>query len=125
MTVLNRRNAPLLNSGIYKPRKEWIEPVPENCRAFQKFLTERWADYPDALPTKLAAEWIGCAAQRVGDWMRKGVLTGVTIAGVKYCGKKGFIEYCALPGMLVRPGASTYRALIIFFLHTAKKKYKL
>lgn len=49
------------NSSIYTPRKRLIEPTPENCAAFQKFLTKQWADYPGALPTKLAAALIGCA----------------------------------------------------------------
>lgn len=105
------------NSGIYKPRKKLIEPTPENCRALQKFLTERWADYPDALPTKLAAELIGCAPQRVGDWMRKGVISSVNISGVRYCGKVEFIAYCASPEMLVRPGASAYLKLLKEFAH--------
>jgi len=105
------------NSGIYKPRKKLIEPTPQNCMAFQKFLTEKWVDQPDALPTKLAAELIGCAPQRVGDWMRKGVITSISICGVRYCSKADFILHCASPELLVRPGSSIYRALIIEFLH--------
>lgn len=108
------------NSGIYTPRKKLIEPTPENCMAFQKFLTERWADYPDALPTKLAAELIGCAPQRVGDWMRKGVISSVSIGGVRYCGKDEFIAYCASPNMLKKPGAAAYRALIMELLRSRK-----
>lgn len=104
------------NSGIYTPRKKLIEPTPENCLAFQKFLTEQWADYPDALPTKLAAELIGCAPQRVGDWMRKGVISSVSVGGVRYCSKMEFIAYCASPEMLKRPGAARYRELILAFL---------
>ena len=104
------------NSGIYKPRKKLIDPTPENCRAFQKFLTERWADFPDALPTKLAAELIGCAPQRVGDWMRKGVISSVSIGGARYCSKAEFIAYCASPEMLRRPEAARYRALIMEFV---------
>ena len=113
------------SSGVYKPGKKLIEPMPENCLAFQKFLTERWADYPDALPTKLAAELIGCAPQRVGDWMRKGVIRSVCIYGVRYCSKVEFISNCASPKMLIRPGASTYRTLIIDFLPTVKRQFKL
>ena len=104
------------NSGIYKPRKKLIEPTPENCRAFQKFLTERWADYPDALPTKLAAELIGCVTQKVGDWMRRGVISSVSIGGVRYCSKAEFIAYCASQNMLRKPGAARYRELIMEFL---------
>ena len=104
------------NSDIYKPRKKLIEPTPENCAAFQDFLTMKWADYPDALPTKLAAELIGCAPQRVGDWMRKGVISSVSISGVRYCGKAEFIAYCASPEMLRKPGVEKYRELIAEFL---------
>lgn len=106
------------NSGIYTPRKKLIEPTPENCRAFQKFLTEQWADYPDALPTRLAAELVGCATQRVGDWMRKGVISSVCICGVRYCSKGEFIAYCASPEMLKRPGTERYRDLIKEFFST-------
>ena len=104
------------NSGIYKPRKKLIEPTPENCAAFQDFLTMKWADYPDALPTKLAAELIGCAPQRVGDWMRKGVVSSVSVGGMRYCGKAEFIAYCASPEMLRKPGVEKYRELIAEFL---------
>ena len=104
------------NSGIYKPRKKLIEPTAENCAAFQDFLTMKWADYPDALPTKLAAELIGCAPQRVGDWMRKGVISSVSVGGMRYCGKAEFIAYCASPEMLRKPGVEKYRELIAEFL---------
>ncbi len=104
------------NSGIYTPRKKLIEPTPENCAAFRDFLAERWADFPDALSTKLAAELIGCAPQRVGDWMRKGVISSVSIGGVRYCSKVEFIAYCASQNMLRKPGAARYRELIMEFL---------
>ena len=105
------------NSDIYKPRKKLIEPTPENCAAFQDFLTMKWADYPDALPTKLAAELIGCAPQRVGDWMRKGVISSVSVGGMRYCGKAEFIAYCASPEMSRKPGVEKYRELIAEFLY--------
>lgn len=104
------------NSGIYKPRKKLIESTPENCAAFRKFLTERWDNFPDALPTKLAAELIGCAPQRVGDWMRKGVISSVSIGGARYCSKAEFIAYRASQNMLRKPGAARYRELIMEFL---------
>ena len=97
------------NSGIYKPRKKLIDPTPENCRAFH---------FPDALPTKLAAELIGCAPQRVGDWMRKGVISSVSIGGARYCSKAEFIAYCASPEMLRRPGAERYRGLIMEYVYS-------
>ena len=113
------------NSGIYKPRKKLIEPTAENRHAFERFLAKKWANQPDALPAKLAAELIGCAPQRVGDWMRKGVITSISICGIRYCSKAEFIMHCASPAMLVRPGSSIYRALIIEFLHVINGEVKL
>lgn len=109
------------NSGIYKPRKKLIEPTAENSHAFERFLAKKWADKPDALPTKMAAELIGCAPQRVGDWMRKGVITSISICGIRYCSKAEFILHCASPAMLTRPGSSIFRALIIEFRHEIKR----
>lgn len=106
------------SSHIYRPRKKLIEPTPENCRAFQKFLTERWADYPDALPTRLAAELIGCAPQRVGAWMRKGAISSTIICGVRYCSKTEFIMHCTSPDIMLRPGVSIYRDLILELLNS-------
>ena len=69
---------------------------------------------------KLAAELIGCATQRVGDWMRKGVISSVSVGGVRYCSKMEFIAYCASQNMLRKPGAARYRELIMEFLCTHK-----
>lgn len=80
-------------------------------------MTMKWADYPDALPTKLAAELIGCTPQRVGDWMRKGVISSVSVGGMRCCGKAEFIAYCASPEMSRKPGVEKYRELIAEFLY--------
>lgn len=66
---------------------------------------------------KLDAELIGCATQRVGDWMRKGVISSVSIGGVRYCSKMEFIAYCASPEVLKRPGggkvSGTYHGVFV------------
>ena len=72
-----------------------LEPTPENCKAFAEYLTELWADLPDALPTKTAASLVGYGFQRVQECVREGLIVGVTIGNVRYCTKESFIEYVA------------------------------
>ena len=95
---------------------EQSDPSQVIIRTEDVLNSDEWADYPDALPTKLAAELIGCAPQRVGDWMRKGVISSVSVGGMRYCGKAEFIAYCASPEMLRKPGVEKYRELIAEFL---------
>ena len=78
-----------------KPIPPLLEPTPENCKAFAEYLTELWADLPDALSTKTAASLVGYSFQRVQECVREGLILGVTIGNVRYCTKESFIEYVA------------------------------
>ena len=78
-----------------KPIPPLLEPTPENCKAFAEYLTELWADLPDALPTRIAASLVGYSFQRVQECVREGLIVGVAIGNVRYCAKESFIEYVA------------------------------
>ena len=78
-----------------KPVAPLLEPTPENCKAFAEYLTELWADLPDALSTKTAASLVGYSFQRVQECVREGLIFGMTIGNVRYCTKDSFIEYVA------------------------------
>ena len=79
------------------PKKRPLEPTPENCEAFRKYLTKLWADLPDALPTKQAADLIGICPQRLHDLVKKGNLHGAKVGFVQVIVKDELIEYVASP----------------------------
>ena len=86
-----------------KPVAPLLEPTPENCKAFAEYLTELWADLPDALPTKTAASLVGYSFQRVQEYVKEGLIVGVTIGNVRYCTKESFIEYIASAERVAMP----------------------
>lgn len=103
-------------NGMFSNRTEWhprplIEVTEENCNAFRLWLEKEWAGLPDALPTKTAAELIGCRSQRIYELIKKNVLHGIKINAVQYIPKTEFISYVASPEKLSKPTSDAYREL--------------
>lgn len=43
-----------------RPKREPVfQPTPENCQRFRRWLAQRWANEPDALPIQRAAQLLG------------------------------------------------------------------
>ena len=104
-------------NGMFSNRTEWhprplIEVTEENCEAFRLWLEKEWAELPDALPTKQAAELIGCSPQRIYELINKNLLHGIKIGAVQYIPKSEFISYAASPEKLSKPTSDAYRELI-------------
>lgn len=104
-------------NGLFSNRTEWrprplIEVTEENCEAFRLWLEKEWAELPDALPTKTAAELVGCQPQRIYELIKENVLHGIKIGAVQYIPKTEFISYAASPEKLAKPISDVYRELI-------------
>ena len=104
------------------PKKRALEPTPENCEAFRKYLTKLWADLPDALPTKQAADLIGICPQRLQDLVKKGNLHGVTVGAVQVIVKEELIAHVTSPEMVVKIGSGENKRLIDSCIEQAKQK---
>ena len=89
-----------------------LVPTPKNCKAFQKYLTELWVDFPDALPSRQAAQLIGLLPQRVHELVRSKKLHGIKIGAVQFVAKEEFISYAASPKMVAKAWPEEYRKII-------------
>ena len=95
--------------------KSMLEPTKENCEAFRQYLTERWASYPDAIPTLEAAELIGIQPQRINEMVRENAFHGVTIGRTQYIAKEELILYAASPARIAKATPGRYKQLLRHF----------
>ncbi len=108
-------------NGMFSNCTEWhprplIEVTEESCNAFRLWLEKEWAELPDALPAKMAAELIGCRSQGIYELIKKNVLHGAKIGAVQYISKTEFIFYAASPERLAKLKGDAYRKLVREFM---------
>lgn len=88
-------------SGIFSSRvgtkiKEAPKPLtPEEREKIIKKLQKEWKNYPDALPSKTAAELLGLSLQQIYRLISNNELHAVKIGGVQLVSKEDAIEYIA------------------------------
>ena len=81
-----------------KPKPEPVlKPTQKNCRLFKKWLTQRWADEPDALPTQRAAQLLGRNPQTLHRWIKEGSLQAVQVGRNQLCSKEELLAFLATP----------------------------
>lgn len=115
-------------SGVFTSRKCGKKPLmfeatEANCAAFCAYLTEKWADFPDALPTQQAAALVGCQPQKLHKAVADSQLHGVKIGSVQYIVKEEFITYIAAPVRLSAATSETLRIMIMEFKKRQKRKH--
>lgn len=87
----------------HRPKRPILEPTEENCRGFEAFLTDLWAELPDALPTLTASNLTGHAHQRIRELVKENILHGVKVGSVQYIVKDEFIAYLSSSEKLSKP----------------------
>ena len=96
----------------HRPKRPTLKPTEENCREFEAFLTDLWAELPDALPATEAATLVGYAPQRIRELIKENVLHGVKVGAVQYIVKNEFIAYLSFAEKLSKPITPAYYELI-------------
>ena len=110
------------NSRKCGKKPHLINVTEKNCKAFRAYLTEKWADLPDALATKQVATLIGCKPQKLNKAVADGKLYGVIINAVQYISKESLIAYLAAPERLTDVCSDVMREIITEFKER-KKRY--
>lgn len=88
-----------------KPKPEPVlKPTQKNCRLFKKWLTQRWADEPDALPTQRVAKLLGCYPQKIHRWVKLGKLPAEKVGRFQYYSKAELISFLATPERMMGCG---------------------
>ena len=88
---------------------------------FGRFLTEKWAKYPDAIPVQDAAKLMSCQPIRLYNLIESGKLFGAKVWNVTYCSKASLITYASSLTAVKRSKSKGYMKLIQEF---AKKEIK-
>ena len=96
------------HQGAEKPKQAFTI----DCDLFRAWLTKRWAELPDALPTLTAAKVSGHNSQRIRELVKQNTLHGVTVGTVQYIPKAEFISYLSSPDKLAVPRTDAYKELI-------------
>ena len=71
---------------------------------FKKWLTQRWTDEPDALPTQRVADLLGCYPQKIHRWVKLGQLPAEQVGRFQYCSKAELISFLATPERMMGCG---------------------
>ena len=81
-----------------KPKPEPVlKPTQKNCWLFKKWLTQRWANEPDALPIQRAAQLLGRNPQTLHRWIKEGHLQAVQVGRNQLCSKEELLAFLATP----------------------------
>lgn len=88
---------------------------------FGRFLTEKWAKYPDAITVQDVAKLMSCRPIRLYNLIESGKLFGAKVWNVTYCSKASLITYASSLTAVKRSKSKGYLKLIQEF---AKKEIR-
>ena len=73
---------------------------PSEAKALREYIAKCWSKYPDALPSKLAAELTGLTVGTLNRHVSKGNIFGAVVGGKVLISKQSLIGYLAMPDVV-------------------------
>ena len=73
---------------------------PSEAKALREYIAKCWSKYPDALPSKLAAELTGLTVGTLNRYVARGNIFGAVIGGKVLISKQSLIGYLTAPDVL-------------------------
>ena len=80
-----------------KPPTPTIVLSQEEARKLREYIAKCWSKYPDALPSKLAAELTGLTAGTLNRHVARGNIFGAAVGGKVLISKQSLIGYLTAP----------------------------
>ena len=90
-----------------------INPTKQNSEKFKSYLQVLWADEPDAIPAKRAAEMVGFPSQRIYALCDQKKIFSVRINDRIFCSKDSVIAHFASVERIAKPFATARYAELI------------
>ena len=90
-----------------------VNPTKQNSEKFKKYLQLLWADEPDAIPAKRAAELVGFPSQRIYALCDQKKIFSVRINDRIFCSKDSVIAHFASVERIAKPFATARYAELI------------
>ena len=102
-------------SGPRKKTPPLFEPTEENCKAFAKYLCNRFHKWPDALTMREAAEMTSMGLQHISGLCAKKKIDFTVIKGKRYCSKESLLIYLSSAEVILGTTKQEgIKALIVF-----------
>ena len=73
---------------------------PSEAKALREYIAKCWSKYPDALPSKLAAELTGLTVGTLNRYVARGNIFGAVVGGKVLISKQSLIGYLTAPDVL-------------------------
>ena len=73
---------------------------PSEAKALREYIAKCWSKYPDALPSKLAAELTGLTVGTLNRHVSRGNIFGAVVGGKVLISKQSLIGYLTAPDVL-------------------------
>lgn len=90
-----------------------LKPTKQNSERFKVYLQIIWADEPDAIPAKRAAQLVGFPAQRIYALCDHDKIFSVRIRDRVYCSKESVIAHFASVERIAKPFVTAGYAKLI------------
>jgi len=90
-----------------------VKPTKQNSEKFKSYLQILWADEPDAIPAKRAAELVGFPSQRIYALCDQKKIFSVRINDRIFCSKDSVIAHFASVERIAKPFATARYAELI------------
>ena len=84
----------------------------EEARKLREYIAKCWSKYPDALPSKLAAELTGLTVGTLNRYVARGNIFGAVVGGKVLISKQSLIGHIASPETARKVGTEQLRNLL-------------
>lgn len=85
----------------------------EEAKKLREYIAKCWNKYPDALPSKLAAELSGLTVGTLNRYVARGNIFGAVIGGKVLISKQSLIGHLSSPETVRKVGTEQLRKLIV------------
>lgn len=93
----------------------------EEAKKLREYIAKCWNKYPDALPSKLAAELSGLTVGTLNRHVARGNIFGAVVGGKVLISKQSLIGYLATPDVVRKVTTAQLQKLLVGYRRASKQ----
>ena len=93
----------------------------EEAKILREYIAKCWNKYPDALPSKLAAELTGLTVGTLNRYVAKGNIFGAVVGGKVLISKQSLIGYLTAPDVVRKVTTVQMKKLLAGYKRASKR----
>ena len=94
---------------------------PSEAKALREYIAKCWSKYPDALPSKLAAELTGLTVGTLNRYVARGNIFGAVVGGKVLISKQSLIGYLTAPDVVRKVTTVQMKKLLAGYKRAGKQ----